>query len=373
MKKLVHEFVKFSLKSSRRLPLLWQIRNLVHWAPLSKPEDGYTIVIAAMHELWPVAAANLRLIAQCDKTDLREVLVVIDQTIDRISEAFSKVIREVESQGLKVRLLGYSPVQVRVARRIHWGWVYSWLSWCTGISEAKTRWVLLHDLDAMPIDPGVFHKQFRAAREAQCQFQGIRYYSGNGVFPEMRLATTFEMVLDAEWLRKEARPIECFNQIRLVGGRYVDFDTLLNVQQRAPLRSAEPIAESSLVHPTQLICQYTDLLAGRQQRIESANRLPVLYYFMHLGDPQFDLTDLGDQLADIHLANVNFFDCSVNMSRVEPSSWAWMEKQIRRLEQALYTSTRPHVQHFLRGMIARAGSRRTVGHEPIEAGGVAER
>ncbi len=48
---------------------------------------------------------------------------------------------------------------------------------------------------------------------------------------------------------------------------------------------------------------------------------------------------------------------------IDPDAWAWMEKQIRRIEQTIFGGTRPEVESYLRGIIRRAGSRRTVGEE----------
>jgi hypothetical protein len=43
--------------------------------------------------------------------------------------------------------------------------------------------------------------------------------------------------------------------------------------------------------------------------------------------------------------------------------WAWMEKQICRLEQALFRRTREAINAYLSGMIERSGEHRTLGKE----------
>ncbi len=50
-------------KQAKRLPLNLALRDLVSWEPLSQPEEGYTVAIACMKALAPVALANLRLCA----------------------------------------------------------------------------------------------------------------------------------------------------------------------------------------------------------------------------------------------------------------------------------------------------------------------
>ena len=370
---MIRQLAKAAFKSAKRAPLLWQLRRLSSWEPLVSPEPGYSIVIAGMRRLWPVALANLRLIAACDRKDLHEVLLVMDDELDRLPAEFRRLAEEIGSNGLPLRVIGYDDRQRRIAHRINWGWVYSWLSWSKGIAAARTGRVILHDLDAMPIDTGVFRRLFEASQANAAQFQGIRYYSGSGVTPQMRLVTTFEMTIDIEWLRRSARPLEGFNQVRLVDGRYVDFDTWLEVQRRAPIRRVEPIEPASLVHPTQLICQFTDHVAGRDSRLHSGHQLPILLYFVHLGNASTDLEAAGDRYADSRAQSAPLFGREADLSRVHPAGWAWMEKQIRRLEQHLFGGTRPHVAHYLRGFASRAGEARTVGREPIAAGGVEDR
>jgi hypothetical protein len=369
----MRQLAKFGYKSVRRAPLLWQLRGLVSWDPLGEPEPGYTIVIAGMRRLWPVAIANLRLIAECDRMHLREVVLVMDDSIEQLPREFLAGTTEMESAGLPLRIIGYDDAQRRTAHRINWGWVYSWLSWSKGIAAARTGRVILHDLDAMPIDPGLFRRLFEAAEQAEAQFQGVRFYSGNGVTPEMGLVTTFEMVIDIAWLRRAARPIEGFNQIRLVDGHYVDFDTWLEVQRRAPRRRVEEVAADSLVHPSQLICQFTEHMAGRDDRLARGHQLPILQYFYYLGDTSTPLDAVGDRIADPLADSAPFFGKPAKLTSIHPASWAWMEKQIRRLEQHLHGTTRPEVHHYLRGFVQRAGDERTVGREPLDAGGVPDR
>jgi hypothetical protein len=369
----INDYVKFVWKSAKRAPLRWRLRGVVSWQPMRVPLPGYTVVIAAMRRLWPVAAANLKLISEMRTTSMREIIVVFDGETREIPEEIRRLVAELDDRGIRIRLLGYSPEQARVAHSIQWGWVYSWLSWSVGIGAATTRRVLLHDLDALPIDADLFDRLFTAAEKADAQFFGIRHYAGNGVHSGMNLVTTFEMVLDASWLRENVNPFEGFNQVRLVDGHYVDFDTWLDVQRRAPNRAVEPIAETSLIHPSQLICQFTDHLAGRGGRTSSTNRLPILAYFMHLGDPTFELGDLAVAVADPRIRTASLWGRESDIGSIPAETWAWMEKQIRRLEQHLFGATRPGIENLLIGFKRRAGERRTVGVEPVEEGGVEDR
>jgi hypothetical protein len=369
----LREFAKTGWKLLRRSRMQARLLGLVSWKPLENPHPGYTVVIAAMHRLWPVLVANLHLISRMHLASMRELIVVFDCEEREVPEEARRELRSLVEQGLRVRVIGYSAKQARVARSIQWGWVYSWMSWCIGIGAASTRWVLLHDLDALPIDSDLFERVFTGAEANDVQFQGTRLYAGCGVVADMGLVTTFEMVLDAQWLRSHSVPYDGFNKVRIVDGRSVDFDTFLSVQRRAPRRRVEPIGEHQLVHPSQLICQFTDHLAGRTDRTSPTNRLPILAYFMRVGDPSFDLGHLAAPIADPGARTGLFWGKPLNLAAIPPETWAWMEKQIRRLEQHLHGATRPEIEEYLVGFKRRAGARRTVGAEAVESGGVADR
>jgi hypothetical protein len=367
------DYAKAAWKSIKRTPITRRLPGLVNWAPMESPKEGYTVVIAAMHRLWPVAVANLELIARMRRASMHEVIVVLDVDAEGVPEPLRLSVERLREEGLPVRLLNYSAEQLRVARSIQWGWVYSWMSWSIGIGAAETRRVILHDLDALPIDEDLFERLHWRAEASGAQFQGIRAYRGNGITREMNLVTTFELVLDAEWVRANAEAHEGFNQVTVVEGRYVDFDTWLAVQHRAPVRTLEPVSADALVHPSQLICQFTDHVAGRGGRTSPTNRLPILAYFVHLGDPTFSLGDLAVAIADPKTRSATMWERETDIASIPAEGWAWMEKQIRRLEQHLFGATRPEIEDYLEGFKRRAGEKRTVGVELVATGGVEDR
>jgi hypothetical protein len=363
--------LKFAALQARRAPMHLLIRDLANWEPLAEPMEGYTVVIACMKALAPVAVANLQLCVRQECPGLRELILVFDCPPEEIPREVLGAVEEA-SRSIDVRLLGYDRRSHRVARRINWGWVYSWLSWCKGIAEARTRAVLIHDMDAMPIHPGLFEHLHRNWEEERAEFCGIRTYRGNGVTEDMGLVTTFELVLDAAHVRSRFRPFDLFNKPAVVDGRAVDFDTMLHAQWRSPRRAVREIDESHLVHPSQLICHYTDLVAGRADFRGRGNSLPMLPYFYDLGGDPSLMDSVGPQIADAAGDGaIHFLGRPLYVDGIPPSMWAWFEKLIRRAEQALHQRTRPEVESYLRGFIRRAGDQRTVGRE-VGANAVAE-
>jgi hypothetical protein len=356
----------------RRLPIYLLINNLVKWEPLDEPLEGYTVVIACMKALTPIALANLECCVRQDCPRMHELILVFDCPFEEIPPEVKRAVVEA-SGSIKIRLLTYDQRKLRIAKLFDLPWVYSWLAWTTAMAEARTRAVIIHDLDALPLDPGVFETLYDNWNQDRVEFCGIHPYLSNGVTKEMCLVTTFELVLDVAFVRARFRPFDLFNKLGLVDGRLVAYDTMLYAQQQSPRRVVRTINESMLVHPSQLITHYTDLMAGRNQFRGRLNSLVLLPYFLHLGGDSSAMAEVGPQLVanTATSAGMGFRGRKFYVDGISPSLWAWYEKQIRRVEQALFQRTRPEVETYLEGLIRRAGEHRTVGKE-LGADAVAE-
>jgi hypothetical protein len=363
-------FAKLQRKRLKRFPLHLMLRNLAAWEPQISQEPGYTVIMACMQELSSVAIANLRLCTLLNQPRLHELLLVFDCPLDQIPQNVRRAVRE-SSSSMVIRLIGYDNRQYRVAKRINWGWVYSWLSWSVAIREVQTRVAIIHDLDAMPLASNIFEQIYDNWLQHGAEFCGISYYKGNGVVEEMSLVRTFEMAFDAGFVRRTFQPFDLFNKLRWFDGRGLDFDTMLDIQRRSPRRVVQPIDQTQLVHPSQLICQYNYLVSERVGFKGQTHMLPILAYFMYLGGDTGSLVVATPALAEIGATAIPLFGRRVPIDGIAPEGWAWMEKQIRRLEQHCFGKTRPDVEAFLHGMILRAGSHRTVGKE-VEAFAVYE-
>ena len=355
--------LKLVTKTIKRYPMHQMIRNGVTWEPLRDPADGYSIIIGCMHKIPEIAVANLRMTANCDLSRCQEILMVFDCTEEQMPHSLKRSLESVECSS-SVRFLYYNAQQSRVSRKIDWGWVYAWMSWSIGISCCNTRHVILHDLDALPLDPSLFDTLYQRARSNSCVFQAIRTYSGNGVTKEMKLGTTFELVMDAEAVRSRFRAFDGFNKLQRVNGSLVDFDTFLWIQyQMSGSTRIDPIDENQLVHPSQLICNYTDFSSGRDELRMKQHSLLMMPYFGMLGGNIADFERVSNELQESEGRSIFMFGRHMDLNHLSPEHWAWMEKQIRRTEHALYTKTRDFVENFLKVFVTRAGTQRTVGRE----------
>jgi len=358
----VKTWTRLKARQLLRLPIELAIRDLVRWEPLDDPTDGYTVIIACMNRLAPMVVANLQILADQHREHLHQLILVFDGPVDQVPQIVRDAVAAHPDRD-RIRILGYSPEQVRVAKRLERGWVYCMISWSLAISQAKTRAVIIHDLDALPVRRDFFEHLYTTWLGTGSYFCSGRYYHANGVTPDMELHTTFEMLLDAVYLRSHFKPFDIANKLRMVDGRIVDFDILLHIQRQTPERFLRPIDEADLMHPSQVVAQHSDLAAGRSDFRGRTHFLAMIPYYYHMGNESRPLQRMTEELQDPDARSVGLDGKLLYIDGVTPAHWAWMEKQIRRLEQGLFGSTRPEVAAFLAPMARRAGAERTVGRE----------
>ena len=169
--------------------------------------------MAACHWRFPeMLIASLRLLAQQDLTHLSHLVIAFDAPRGATLEAAARRMAA-EFPHLRPSFVYQSPLQARILKAINWGWVDCWLSYSKGIAEVSTRHVMLHDMDAMLIRPGIVEERYAIIRERGDQFLGYKWYLTNGIVKEDRLVVIVEMMFDAEFLRSKCRPIDLFNRI----------------------------------------------------------------------------------------------------------------------------------------------------------------
>ncbi|PCI09670.1 hypothetical protein COB72_05935 [bacterium] len=356
--------IKFLLKVIKRIPMRTSLRNLVSWegAQENGSEPGYTITIACMRSITNVVIANVQLLSRIDAANCKELVLVFDCEKEDLDPEVLEVLNGIDlPMDLVVQF--YSSKQKRVAQAINWGWVFAWMSWSLAIGRCKTSHLILHDLDALALDPDFFEVIYQRALETGKDFHAIRTYSGSGVGKEHGLGTTFELVLKPDAIRTKFKPLEAFNTLKIVDGKIIDFDTLLWIQFQLKNTSVEAVDESQLVHPSQLICHYTDFLAGRGSMTDKQHSLMLMPYFSYLGGSADDIERLTTEMKNSEGDTVRLWGSDLPIHHLKEEHWAWMEKQIRRVEQTLFEGTRPIIEAYLEHFITRAGDKRTVGVE----------
>ncbi len=346
-----HSLRQYLRKRVTRAALSAVISPLARWQPLRQPEPGYTVIIGCSWRLCPMIAANLRFLARQNLTNCRKVIVALDCERRESPLGFESLALKAGA-GLPLQFLYYTPVQRRVTRAIGWGWVYSWLNWSLGLAATRTRYAMLHDLDALLLKPSIVEDRYAAIQKAgpggaPVEFLGVGCYSGLGVRESDGLVKTFELMLDAEFVRGRFRPIDAFNHVSVYKGRRLEFDTFLYIQSLAGRKAVLPIDETEMVHPSQMICHFMDFYTGLRA-VPADNNIPLIpYYFDQGGDPsliesvkrQLNGTGQGD-------GTVELWGRRLNLRNLSEPLRAWHRKQALRTEAALGPVPRAEVVEY---------------------------
>ena len=356
----------FRLAQLRRLPIRSAISRLVRWKPLEHPRDGYTIIIGCNTGLARMLGSNLKFLSRQNLPHVAQIFVVLDRPRASIPDDIEPVMRA-RFPELPLEFLYYNRLQRAVCSAIRWPWVQSWLSWSIGIEQLNTQYALLHDFDAMLLRPNIIEERFLAIRERKHEYVGVRFYSGNGVAPEDGLATTFELIFDAQFVRRRFVPLDLFNHVVRFRGKRVDFDTLLYAQSIAGKASTLEVAETDMVHPSQLICHFEGFLNGRD-RVPPANNLLMVPYLLFASDEPAVMQQMTQALEQGGGSTVPFFGKSLDLSGIDPPLLRWLAKQAGRLEQSDVGHVRDEVTRYFTAadkFIARAtGRQQALGGPP---------
>ena len=341
--------------SLKRRVLRSAIRGLARWHPLGESRSGYTVIVSAAAPLAPLVETNLRFVAGQDLTGLAEVIILLDipgnvavATIeDRLRHRFPT---------LPLRFAYFDRLQAGVSRLIDWAWVYNWLCWCNGIAQSNTRYVLLHDLDALVVKPDFFRERYERMLDSDVQYLGCHYYENGAIERDDGLVPTLELMIDAGFIRSRFSPIDIFNRIGRHRGRIIDFDLFQFAQSVAGRVDVAPLGEDDLVHPGQMVSQFTSYVGGRTDRIpQNRHNLMMIPYYFFLADEPDVLLRLKESLSRTESTAIDFFGGTVDVSLLLRHHIATCERQITRAEHALFGETRPEVREYVAALKGAAG------------------
>ncbi len=329
------------------------LRRLHKWAPLREPRPGYTILIPCHHRLPEVLLPNLDLVAKQGLENLDRTVISFD-TIesDRLREIAGRL--EALYPQLCLEFRYQTPRQAAIIWKIGWAWVDIWLSYCKCLSAARTRYAMLHDMDAMLLRPGIVEERFAAMSRRGVEFLGTHWYIGNGNEAEDEMCFPVEMFVDVAFLRGRFKPVDMFNHVCMWNGRTVDFDVMLFPQTRGR-RSLMPMPGEDMVHPGQVISQYVFLLSKAGYIPPERNNLFFIPYFLHLAGNQHVLLEHTQALEGALRTGIPFLGRRLNLVNLSALQVDWVEKQFSRVEQAIAGQMRPDVARYLRAIRRHAG------------------
>ena len=316
-----------------------QLSPLVSWRPLDAPEPGCTAIIGMCSRLPRVLGANLRCLIAARWPELRCIIIAVDAT----REAFPLDANELMATypGIDIKVVHYSDEQSRFAEDIKLPFVYSWMSWSIALAEVQTRDVLIHDYDALVFGE-TLRRRYEEFVRSDAAIQGVSWYAVNGLTAADRLATTFEAFANVPWLRS-LPPVSLFNKIGIKDGRSIDYDTTLHIQDRLlrpEQRTCMPMDLDELVHPSQMIHQYTMFRKFPGRALPSFS-MPMLPLFAALsGKPEaFDAAAQSLRAAPRDAVDLAGDGTPMNLQQLGVPQVDWTLKQ---MIQAVLMLELPH-------------------------------
>lgn len=358
-------WIVHTLATIERERLRSKIANLVEWQPLTNPEIGCTAIVGVCSKLPDILIANMRCLWSRRWSELRRVLLVVDAEQGSFPAQIEAQVKAAYPK-LNAEFLYYSARQSASAEALKLPFVYSWLSWCIALKHTTTSHVLFHDYDALILSM-TLAERYKRFTASQAKVQGIGWYKGNGIEADDGLATTFEAFMDAVWLRS-SRPTALFNKLRIIGGRSIDYDTTLDLQHRfltPEQRAIIPMGPDDLVHPSQMIHQYTMFRRSPAAALPCF-AVPMIPFFSYLSGNtgavdsasralQFGRREDMDLLSDgtqINLSMLNAAQVDWALKQIVQSCLALSlapDQKIYRYGEALYRIIRTSANDIWRG------------------------
>ncbi|MEQ9453077.1 MAG: hypothetical protein RLN76_00615 [Phycisphaeraceae bacterium] len=287
------------------------LRPLIRWKPIDAPRLGYSMIIGVTRPLAPLLNLQLQLIDAQNRSGLEDIILVFDTSLSKVRSTLEPLVERFAH--LPLRLVGYNPIQAAVLHGIGWSKCFSWASWCLGLARVQSRHAMLHDFDAFLLDPEFLAHRHRLIRERDTQFLGVERYSHPPVLASDGLVGTWEMMFDAAWVRRNARPIDVFNQRSLLYDRTVDLDTFHALQARA-VTDLVPVESGAIVHATQMICQSQQLLRSPDHTAPANMTTPLIPFLLEASgvSGSLEAADIVDQHATILGRRVRLLNLSAD-------------------------------------------------------------
>lgn len=333
----------------KRAVLRAALRPLLSWRPMRNEKPGYTVIVACHAPLAEMALPSLELLSRQKSRNLACAIVSFDSPADARLRSLADEIRT-KYPNLRAQFLYQTALQSKLLRKIGWGWVDCWLSYAKGVAACETRYAMLHDMDAMLLDPDLVERRFALLLERGDQFLGDRWYVGNGTVAEDRVCYIVEMMFDAEYVRRTFRPLDLFNVVARCGERTVDWDTFLYPQTIAARRSVESIRLEEMIHPSQVVSQYTLMARPGYVPPEQNNALFIPYFYYLTGREEM-LRTVRAALDLEDVTRVPLGDRTMDLRRLSPTHAQWLLKQARRIEQAWAGSMREEVADYFKAVL----------------------
>ena len=348
----------------KRFVMNRMLASLLRWRPMVNAEDGYTVVVTCPWVMHHLLAVNLRFLTRMRLDHAVQIRVMIDRPRNAQTEAFA---REMAAgfPGLPLAFDYYGPVLSALLERIKRPKANCTASWGIALARCRTRWVILQDFDLYPVRAGVFEDLFAEAKRRGLRFVAPEVTRFGGLRASDRVLGTWQLCLDAAWVRERFRLIDIAHVNGRVDGRRVALDHFGVIQLATEARDlAESVSREDYIHVTQLVGSYVDW--RNNQRVRVRWRLHYLRYLESLIDedgPAKSLVPLTEAMASAEDGVLEFGGRLIDFAGEHVTCANVLRRDVTRMEQAMYGRVRPEVARFVEafeGFLGRYGDARPV-------------
>jgi hypothetical protein len=321
------------------------LRMLLRWPRDSPLESGYSIILGVPWHLRHLTSVNLECIARTDRSNLRQIHVVLDRVapvqLDEIRASLPSHLLE-----LPLLFHCYSGVAGRIVEMADVSTFYNGMNCITALQQMATKHAVLHDFDLYPVVPHYFERIYRQMLEHDLHFCGVETTRFDGLLDSDLVLGTWGLGMDVEWLRRRFAPADILHRIRTIRGRPVSLDPFSDIQftHCAQRELVEGLQPDDFCHVKNLCSSYLRFKTGRPVKL--AWRLHYLWYLEHIhcGRDLAPITQAMNEATDLALLvdgqMIDFFGTDPTCANV-------LDAELSRMDQFLFDSIRPQVRSYL--------------------------
>lgn len=342
--------------------------RMLKWAPPQEQRDGHTIVLGTPWMLRELLPVNLRFLQRMDNEELDRINIVFDRPPQPDGERFVEQTRETFSD-LPLHFQFHAPRPGKLIQKVNRSKFYASMNWYLGLNATRTRYAVLHDFDLYPYSPDFFVKIVNAMRENDLRFSGAEHTHFDGLRDGDKLIGTWELGVDARWLRETYRPVDCFHAVTKVNNRWVDLDAFSAIQSRTPQRAlAEGAGDQNFAHVKNLCSMYLLYAEGKPAHV--AWRLHFLWYLQAIEAGEQSLEDVIASMENATDANLESRGRPVDFSAIHVTCADVLRREVTPMEQALFGGVRPSIERYIdvfRSFLERFGDTNPIEVESVKA------
>ncbi len=320
--------------------------RLLRWSPLSRPDEGFSIIIGVPWDLRHLLPVNLRFVARTDTAQLRDVHVVFDRVGRPEMDEIADRARAMDT-GLPLVFHSYTGLAGRLIEKVHVSTFYNSMNTTLAIGRCRTRHAVLHDFDLYPLRPDHFTSIVGAMRANNWKFSGHELTHFDGLTDRDLQIGTWTLGVDVEWLRANWRPIDCFHRVAMHNGRRFNLDPFAWLQFRTPLRGLTTgFDQGSFCHVMNLCSTYLRFL--KKAPLKVAWRLHYLWYLEELSGRSGRLAEVVAAMDGARSAVLEVDRLPADFGHVHITCANVLQTELNMMEHALFGRVREETHQYVR-------------------------